>query len=208
MNTQRLFDRAENRIRWIQGTIRVLEDWLYVATEVEQLLLIERVNIFSLVSYSTAGWVEQMEHHVRHSRLTRTGLTYNSQSGATLHIEGHVVYGLKHFLASWNLKLTHQIFYRNNSVVYVFWMPCCSLLFVYLCTLNSRFHTLGSQRWSSRYQTLGVWMLRMLENFQTWTRLYNLSLIHNHNMLSAFCSQTQIVGNKKYCSSERIGQIM
>ena len=210
VDAQRLLDRAVDRVHRVERTVRVLEDRLHVAAEVEQCGALEGGDVLALVGHGAVGRLKQLQHHVRHGGLAGARLAHDGQRGAALDRERDVVHGLEHLLTARELELLGQVVHGDDVLALLKGLLALDVVLHQgggvLAALLGGDDALRGQRRGRGHQTLGVRVLRVLQDIQRRAGFHDLALVHHHDVLGALGGQTQVVGDEQHGGAQRIGE--
>jgi hypothetical protein len=94
VDRERLADDRADRLARVQRRVRVLEDHLRVAAELDQLLRLDVGDLLALELDRAAGRIEQAQQQAAGGRLAAARLAHQAERLAALDVEGDAVDGV------------------------------------------------------------------------------------------------------------------
>ena len=127
-----------------------MEHHLQLPAHLKQFVGSQRGKVRSLIEHLSAGWIQQIQHHIGHGGFARPGLPHQRQGAAFAEAKGHIIHRqqflLRAFFAA-NIKLLGQVFHPNDFLIRGLCLPSQQLRgfdAVFLRRLDTRGRQRGS----------------------------------------------------------------
>ena len=210
MHPQRLLDDPIDGVHRIEGSVRVLEDRLHNAPQIEQLLAPQSRQIDAVVEDPALGGVDEVEDHVGHGGLARSGLADQRRRRGAAHPEGDVVDGANAGVGApgpAHVENLGQMLHPQDLGGVLRDLADTQLIGGDPDALGARgLDAVGRQRGGGLDESPGVGVARILEHLQARPRLDDASAMHDDDLLGTLRGQAEVVGHQEHRRAQLMGQ--